>query len=45
MSLSLGTGPFGRSPAGTFNFDLDGAAPAHRIYFADFLPRVVSSTV
>ena len=40
MSLSLGTGPLGRSPAGAFNFDLDGAAPAHRIYFADFLPRV-----
>jgi uncharacterized protein (DUF427 family) len=40
MSLSLGSGPLGRSPAGAFNFDLDGAAPAHRIYFADFLPRV-----
>jgi uncharacterized protein (DUF427 family) len=40
MSLSLGTGPLGRSPAGAFNFDIDGAAPAHRIYFADFLPRV-----
>jgi uncharacterized protein (DUF427 family) len=40
MSLSLGSGPLGRSPAGTFNFDIDGAAPAHRIYFADFLPRV-----
>jgi uncharacterized protein (DUF427 family) len=40
MSLSLGSGPLGRSPAGTFNFDLDRAAPAHRIYFADFLPRV-----
>jgi uncharacterized protein (DUF427 family) len=39
MSLSLGSGPLGRSPAGAFNFDLD-AAPAHRIYFADFLPRV-----
>jgi uncharacterized protein (DUF427 family) len=40
MSLSLGSGPLGRSPAGAFNFDLDAAAPAHRIYFADFLPRV-----
>jgi uncharacterized protein (DUF427 family) len=40
MSLSLGSGPLGRSPAGAFNFDLDDAAPAHRIYFADFLPRV-----
>jgi uncharacterized protein (DUF427 family) len=40
MSLSLGTGPLGRSPAGAFNFDVHAAAPAHRIYFADFLPRV-----
>jgi uncharacterized protein (DUF427 family) len=40
MSLSLGSGPLGRSPAGAFNFDIDDAAPAHRIYFADFLPRV-----
>jgi uncharacterized protein (DUF427 family) len=40
MSLSLGSGPLGRSPAGAFNFDIDGAAPAHRIYFTDFLPRV-----
>jgi uncharacterized protein (DUF427 family) len=40
MSLSLGSAPLGRSPAGAFNFDLDAAAPAHRIYFADFLPRV-----
>ena len=40
MSLSLGTGPLGRNPAGAYNFDIDGAAPAHRIYFADFLPRV-----
>jgi len=40
MSLSLGTGPFGKAPAGAFNFDLSGSAPPHRIYFADFLPRV-----
>jgi uncharacterized protein (DUF427 family) len=40
MSLSLGTGPFGQAPAGAFNFDIDGSAPPHRIYFADFLPRV-----
>jgi uncharacterized protein (DUF427 family) len=40
MSLSLGSGPLGRSPAGAFNFDLEGTAPAHRIYFADFQPRV-----
>jgi uncharacterized protein (DUF427 family) len=40
MSLSLGSGPLTRDPAGAFNFDIDGAAPAHRIYFADFQPRV-----
>jgi uncharacterized protein (DUF427 family) len=40
MSLSLGTGPFGQAPAGAFNFDLDRSAPPHRIYFADFQPRV-----
>jgi uncharacterized protein (DUF427 family) len=40
MSLSLGSGPLTRRPAGDFNFDLRDAAPAHRIYFADFLPRV-----
>lgn len=40
MSLSIGTGPLSGSPAGAFNFDLAGSAPAHRIYFADFLPRV-----
>jgi uncharacterized protein (DUF427 family) len=40
MSLSIGTGPLAGSPAGAFNFDLDGASPPHRIYFADFLPRV-----
>jgi uncharacterized protein (DUF427 family) len=40
MSLTLGTGPLGHAPAGAFNFDLAAAAPKHRIYFADFLPRV-----
>jgi uncharacterized protein (DUF427 family) len=40
MSLSLGTGPLAGSPAGAFNFDLEEASPPHRIYFADFLPRV-----
>jgi uncharacterized protein (DUF427 family) len=40
VSLSLGTGPFGQAPAGAFNFDLDRSAPPHRIYFADFQPRV-----
>jgi uncharacterized protein (DUF427 family) len=39
MSLSLGTGPFAGSPGGEFNFDL-GGAPKHRIFFADFDPRL-----
>jgi uncharacterized protein (DUF427 family) len=40
MSLSLGTGPLSHSPAGSFNFDVNGSAPRNRIYFADFQPRV-----
>jgi uncharacterized protein (DUF427 family) len=40
MSLSLGTGPLAGSPAGAFNFDIAAASPPHRIYFADFQPRV-----
>jgi uncharacterized protein (DUF427 family) len=40
MSLSIGTGPLSGHPAGAFNFDIEGSAPPHRIYFADFLPRV-----
>src|SRR5437763_9951766 len=40
MSLCIGAGPLTREAAGAFNFDLEGVAPAHRIYFADFLPRV-----
>jgi uncharacterized protein (DUF427 family) len=35
MSLTLGTGPLAGHPAGAFNFDLDEAAPKHRIYFAE----------
>jgi uncharacterized protein (DUF427 family) len=35
MSLTLGTGPLGARPGGAFNFDLAGASPAHRIYFAE----------
>jgi uncharacterized protein (DUF427 family) len=35
MSLSLGTGPLAGHPAGDFNFDLDAAAPKHRLYFAE----------
>jgi uncharacterized protein (DUF427 family) len=30
MALMVGTGPFGRRPAGTFNFTVD--APAHQLY-------------
>jgi uncharacterized protein (DUF427 family) len=40
MSLTLEAGPLASAPAGAFNFDLGAAAPPHRIYFADFLPRV-----
>ena len=40
MSLTLGTGPLAGSPAGAFNFDIATASPPHRLYFADFLPRV-----
>jgi uncharacterized protein (DUF427 family) len=39
MSLSLGTGPLAGSPGGEFNFSLDDA-PKHRIFFADFAPRL-----
>lgn len=48
MSLTLGSGPLGGHPAGAFNFDLDGAAPKHRIYFAEEQRRlraVVDDTV
>lgn len=34
MSLTTGSGPLGGAPTGFFNFELDGAAPKHRIYFA-----------
>jgi uncharacterized protein (DUF427 family) len=39
MSISTGTGPFAGHPAGEFNFSLE-HAPKHRIYFADYLPRL-----
>jgi len=39
MSLSLGSGPLAGRPGGAFNFDLS-AAPAHRIYFADYPRRL-----
>lgn len=39
MTLTLGTGPLASRPGGDFNFDLS-AAPKHRIFFADFEPRL-----
>jgi uncharacterized protein (DUF427 family) len=38
MALTVGTGPFGRAPAGAFNFTYD--APAHVLYFEDSPRRV-----
>ncbi|MEX2562775.1 MAG: DUF427 domain-containing protein [Nitriliruptoraceae bacterium] len=38
MALTVGTGPFGRHPAGTFNFIYD--APEHVLYFEDSPRRV-----
>src|SRR5665213_2012068 len=40
MSLTLGTGPLTRKRAGTFNFDIDAASPAHVIYI-DGVPQRV----
>ncbi|WP_066067547.1 DUF427 domain-containing protein [Frankia sp. EI5c] len=40
MSLTLGTGPFARHPAGAFNFDLGTAAPAHVLYLDDVPGRI-----
>ncbi|MEX1163641.1 MAG: DUF427 domain-containing protein [Nitriliruptor sp.] len=38
MALTVGTGPFGRAPAGAFNFTYD--APAHVLYPEDSPRRV-----
>jgi uncharacterized protein (DUF427 family) len=38
MSLTYGTGPFGRTPAGTFNFERTG--PEHVLYLEDSPRRV-----
>lgn len=38
MALTVGTGPFSRRPAGTFNFTYD--APDHVLYFEDSPRRV-----
>ncbi len=42
MALTVGTGPFGRSPGGVFNFVCD--APEHVLYF-EHTPRRVSVVV
>lgn len=39
MSLTLGTGPLGRTD-GRFNFDLDAASPAHRLFLQPYGLRV-----
>jgi uncharacterized protein (DUF427 family) len=38
MALTVGTGPFGRTPAGEFNFAYD--APAHVLYLEDSPRRI-----
>jgi len=38
MSLTLGSGPFGRHPAGVFNSTIDG--PEHLLYFEPFARRI-----
>jgi uncharacterized protein (DUF427 family) len=40
MSLTLGTGPLKRGRAGSFNFDIDAAAPPHIIYIEDVPQRL-----
>jgi uncharacterized protein (DUF427 family) len=40
MSLTLGSGPLKRGRAGTFNFDIDAASPAHIIYIEDVPQRI-----
>lgn len=42
MALTVGAGPFGRNPAGTFNFEYD--APEHVLYF-EASPRRVRVVV
>lgn len=38
MTLTIGTAPFGRSPGGSFNFNVD--APEHVLYLEDYPRRV-----
>jgi uncharacterized protein (DUF427 family) len=40
MTLSIGTGLLAGKPGGQFNFDIEGAAPKHRIFYADYAPRL-----
>ncbi len=40
MSLTLGSGPLTRRRAGTFNFDIDGASPAHILYIENVPQRI-----
>src|SRR4051794_29634648 len=40
MSLTLGSGPFNRRRAGSFNFDIDASAPAHVLYLEPVPQRV-----
>lgn len=42
MSLTLGSGPFGRD-AGRFNFDLAASSPAHRLFLQPYGLRVRAS--
>lgn len=42
MTLTLGSGPLGRS-GGRFNFDLQAASPAHRLYLEPYGLRVRAS--
>ena len=39
MSLTTGTGPLAGTPGGAFNFSWE-AAPKHRIFYADYAPRL-----
>jgi uncharacterized protein (DUF427 family) len=39
VTLSIGTGPLAGHPGGEFNFSLE-AAPKHRIFWADYAPRL-----
>ncbi len=42
MALMVGTGPFGRSPAGVFNFEVD--APKHQLYL-ERSPRRIRAVI